>query len=230
MYKSAVYKDTYEKPTVCQALADIKGKFDWDEFAQVMSVENQNERKERLGKLYDNGLLVALRSAFLSQMQRARAHSGRLLEQQVTSALTSLGISFSSQVAVMDNKIISKRAKGCNILDYVVPKAVPGESLEGYILLSTKTSTRERGTMDHKHNCKSIYWITHDNTKKDSAGHIVVPRDEDPGNEVANLIKALEFLAVNQVSKVASHKDAPQTPAKPKQTKKKSVVQPTCLV
>lgn len=223
MYKSAIYKDTYEKPTVCECLASIQGKFDWQEFAEVMSLDSAEDRKKNLAKLYDNGLLVALRAAFLSQMQRARCHSGRLLEQQVIAALTALEVPFSSQVAVMDNKIISKRVKGCNILDYVIPTAKVGESLDGYILLSTKTSTRERGSMDHKFKCKATYWITHDAAKKDSENHVVVPRDEDPGNEVDNLTKALEFLKV--------HSSAPKTPkgteSKKRSPKKKSV---ECLI
>jgi hypothetical protein len=194
--KSQYYIDTYEKPKMVQYINTISQDLDWKLFAQTMELPAE-ERASRLSELYDNGILPCLRAAVLSQIQSSKTHSGKGLETKLQTALDKLGIAYGYQVPVKDNKILARRNKGCHVLDFVIPKPVAGESLETYVIISSKTTLRERFLQDAHFKCKEIIFVTHD-AGSPVENKIVIERtvQGEESGEIDVLVAKLDRLRV----------------------------------
>src|SRR5215203_3105844 len=146
LVKSISYIHNYEKPKLIECFSKLQHDLPWNELADCLKLINLKEKQTKLDKMYDNGTLPAIRAAVLSQIQSSKNHAGKELEMKVKKALETIDIPHGSQVCVMNNKIISKRVKGCRIIDFVIPKPIPNRYLKEYTIISTKTSTRERSS------------------------------------------------------------------------------------
>lgn len=174
----------------------LSADFDWEKFAKTMKLP-PNKRKTALEEAYDDGILPAIRAAVLSQIQSSKAHAGRELENKVRFALDKLKIPYGYQIAVEDDTILDKRPKGSHVLDFVVPNPNAGDSLKDYVVISTKTTLRERFLQDKHLKCKKLIFITHDKDAKTMENAIVIDRvDDDVKAEIDCLVEKLADLKV----------------------------------
>lgn len=122
-------------------------------------------KRQSLDKLYDSGILDVLYDVNKSITQSLRARTGKVLEGLVQRALEAKRVSFGSQVVVSadaPHATLSRakaRTKNHRILDFVVPS--PTTSLKNAIVISCKTSLRERLHQDSTLSCAKRVLVTY---------------------------------------------------------------------
>jgi hypothetical protein len=88
--------------------------------------------------------IVAVTDDAVSQFQ---SKGGKILEQIVEEALTAEGIPFKAQVNLDANGIIVE-SRGVTIPDIVFGSPVVGTHIRDYVVMSLKTTSRERAKLD----------------------------------------------------------------------------------
>lgn len=104
------------------------------------------ERHPYTASLTDEQLLALLQEGN-SHAQSMRGRGGRILETSVEAFLTRNHIPYKPQVPIK-NGIVVKGKKGNKVLDIVIGTPVVGDSITQFIVLSLKTSSRERPSED----------------------------------------------------------------------------------
>jgi hypothetical protein len=105
---------------------------------------------DNLSELYDNGDLDEVYNINKSITQSLRAKTGKKFEKLVADLFTKLGVSFQEQVLITSDGIVSpsdSKSVGHRV-DFVIPKPTPNSSVENYIIISCKTTLRERFRQD----------------------------------------------------------------------------------
>lgn len=100
--------------------------------------------------------------------QQNRAKKGKLLEKCVEDVLKENQIPFLSQVVVDTAGVIHAmkgRRKGVHVHDFVIDASF-GDTIQNKIILSCKTSLRERWRQDANLQCAKMYMITLDTCSK----------------------------------------------------------------
>lgn len=98
----------------------------------------------------------------VSMNQQSRSNKGKLLEQCIEDVLKARQIPYLPQVTVDTTGIIHKsrgQKKGVHVHDFVIDAQV-GDSIRDKIVLSCKTSLRERWRQDANVQCAKMYMIT----------------------------------------------------------------------
>lgn len=100
--------------------------------------------------------------------QQHRAKKGKLLEKCIEDVLKENDIPYLSQAVVDTSGVIHAmrgKKKGVHVHDFVINAAF-GDSIEDKIILSCKTSLRERWRQDANIQCAKMYMITMDACSK----------------------------------------------------------------
>jgi hypothetical protein len=103
-----------------------------------------------LESLYDAGILDSIYKTNQSITQSFRSQAGRNFENLIYESFDQLKISYSKQVAINNDGIVTKKNNSIHILDLVHPAIKIGESISSpqFKLISIKTSLRERSLQD----------------------------------------------------------------------------------
>lgn len=100
--------------------------------------------------------------------QQNRAKKGKMLEKCIEDVLVENKIPFLSQVVVDTSGVIHAvkgRRKGVHVHDFVI-NASFGDTIQNKMILSCKTSLRERWRQDANLQCAKMYMITMDTCSK----------------------------------------------------------------
>lgn len=100
--------------------------------------------------------------------QQNRAKKGKMLEKCIEDVLVENKIPFLSQVVVDTTGVIHAvkgRRKGVHVHDFVI-NASFGDTIQNKMILSCKTSLRERWRQDANLQCAKMYMITMDTCSK----------------------------------------------------------------
>ena len=83
--------------------------------------------------------------------QKVKSMSGKLLEKSISDLLSSHHIAFKEQVAINSNGIIIEtKANSMCVIDFVLGHNIsPGKNIKDFIVISSKTSCRERWNQDN---------------------------------------------------------------------------------
>lgn len=107
--------------------------------------------------------LLKMYKACNSIAQSKRQRSGQAFEATVADAFDQKGISYLSQVCIIDGRIARKK-HGYHVYDFVL-NAEYGDSCQDKIMISCKTSLRERYLQDQHVPCSKMVLITLDRVK-----------------------------------------------------------------
>jgi predicted nucleic acid-binding Zn-ribbon protein len=83
-----------------------------------------------------------------SHSQSIRCKNGGNFEKIIEDLLQKKNIAYSRQVPIDKNGILVKKKKNNKVLDIIIGNAVIGQHISNYIVISLKTSTRERHSED----------------------------------------------------------------------------------
>jgi hypothetical protein len=113
--------------------------------------------KEYVSNLYENGVLDGLYNIMQSVTQSLRSSTGYAFENIIESIFKKNDITYSSQVKLNDNHIV----------DFTIPCFEKNSDIVDFkgIIISCKTSLRERYLQDKYIKCETIY-ITMDQVDK----------------------------------------------------------------
>lgn len=150
-----------------------------------------------INNLYDSGSLEILYNINKSITQSLRSTSGKKFELLIENILKQENISYASQVYIENDKIIktTSHKKNINIVDFLIPNPKIGDSLSNYIILSCKTSLRDRTTQDFHLKSKQTIVITLDpKLNKKNNGKILYYKviNNKIDNNLTNLINYLK--------------------------------------
>lgn len=145
-----------------------------DTFIRYWSKANIISQSGSLSECYDNGFMDEIYNVNKSITQSLRATTGKDFEKCIETILDKYNVPFSRQVKVnKDTHIIQKRSGNTHALDIVIPPVKYGDDIDNYIVLSCKTSLRERYLQDSTY--RKCYIITCD-TKTNSSKNIIYIR------------------------------------------------------
>ena len=189
---SDTYKTDIEKPSLIKYIQTINPDLDWSSFATYLSKPKEKRTSEEASNLYDTGILPELRKIFMSHFQSIKAVTGKRFEKIVEQAMIELDIPFSRQVFVSNNIISTRKSNLDNsyIVDFTIPQAVKGCPISDFIIISCKTTIRDRGHQDDimKQRCKLFIPLTYDKTKINDYKYVVIQRnDSDPTTELLSI-------------------------------------------
>lgn len=150
---------------------------------------------KNIDRMYDSGILDAIYDVNKSITQSLRAQTGKVLETIVQEALTARRVSFAAQVAVSGDPphtLVGKKHDRKRVLDFVLP--APTKDLRKSIVISCKTSLRERFTQDAHVACAKRVLVTYqkDTARAEKAGFECIVLDR--GKERRQLSQALSRL------------------------------------
>ena len=92
-----------------------------------------------------------------------RVNVGRQFEDAIESILRNNNIDYSKQVRIDSNGMVTKKAKSTtHIVDFVIPSVKINESINDKIIVSCKTTVRERILQDNGIVCKDKIAVTMD--------------------------------------------------------------------
>lgn len=124
--------------------------------------------------------------------QRQRARRGKIFEKIIERMLEQRNIPYISQVSLDNNGVISQKKRG--YVHDIIVNAKIGDKLSQKIVISCKTSLRERYKQDTKIPCRLMYMVTLDNVecckKYSDAGIKVVSIGTD--NALEKMMQELE--------------------------------------
>lgn len=116
----------------------------------AMAEEDPISREQKLKELYvSSNIFDTMYTTFESIVQSSKVNAGRFLEKSIEDYLDKHDISYEKQVGCQNGIIVgTKRKGGVDVIDIVIPKPVVGDTISCYILLSAKTTLRERWKQD----------------------------------------------------------------------------------
>lgn len=117
----------------------LKDSFPFEETKSLSLSLHPDNYTEFLEKMFDE--VISLRQSRVSK-------DGSWFEKQISEILRENNISFKEQVNINKHGIIVKERKNIKRVDFVIPSPEIGTHISEYIVLSCKTSSKERQAQD----------------------------------------------------------------------------------
>jgi hypothetical protein len=139
---------TKKSLTTVDQFLDLE-QIDFESFNDVKELNNIFHIINALGNdFHSSDKCMSIYKKCVSIFQSNQSKSGSLLEQEVSRMLKLYKIPFESQVVVNNRGFVTDSAKGMCTVDFVLGDIKTGKHISDYIVMSVKSTCRERWTQD----------------------------------------------------------------------------------